>query len=190
MNSEEVYEFFGQDCQDIFEGIARKKNKLTTSSEYTSIELSDLKDEHKIEVAKLLKGAYGKHFDESKVFNKNISSIVIRWGNKGIQSCCLVDGERIYSAAAREGSDWIALFADLAKNNYNVWCTVDCNNPKIQALCSIAGLIMETNPRVIRKILEAKSEKYKDMMIYEHNGMIVFKKSNSPDDYPQVMLRS
>jgi len=99
-------------------------------------------------------------------------------------------GVRIYSVAAREGTDWIAIVADLVKNNYNIWCTVDCDNHKIQALCSIAGLTMEMNPKVVRKILDAKSGKYVDSSMYVHNGMLVFRKNNRPDDYPQILLRS
>jgi len=191
LNSEEVYELFGEDAQDIFEGVERKKGRLVvTSPQYTSVPLAELTEGDRIEVTRLLRAGYGKHFDESKVFFGNVNSVVIQRGKKGIQSCCLVDGERLYSAAAREGTDWIAIIADLANNNYNVWCTVDCNNPKIQALCSIAGLAIETNPQVIRKILETKTEKYRDISVYEFNGMTVFKKRNEPDDYPQVLLRS
>ncbi len=191
LNSEEVYDIFGGDAQGIFEGVERKKSRLVVSSpQHTSIPLAELTEGDKLEVARLLRAGYGKHFDESKVFSGNVNSVVIQRGEKGIQSCCLVDGERLYSAAAREGTDWIAIIADLAKNNYNVWCTVDCYNPKIQALCSIAGLVMETKPQIVRKILEAKSEKYRDISIYEHNGMLVFKKNNDPENYPQVLLRS
>lgn len=191
LNSEEVYGLFGEDAQDIFEGIEKKKSKLVASNpQYISIPLAELTEGDKVEVTRLLRAGYGKHFDASKVFSGNVNSVVIQRGEKGIQSCCLVDGERLYSVAARKGTDWIAIIADLAKNNYNVWCTVDCNNPKIQALCSIAGLTIETNPQVIRKILETKTEKYRDINIYEFNGMVVFKKNNEPDDYPQVLLRS
>lgn len=191
LNSEGVYKFFGDGAQDVFEGIERKKSKLVaTSPQYISIPVAELTQGDKAEVIRLLKGGYGKHFDEAKAFSGNVNSVVIQRGEKGIQSCCLVDGERLYSAAAREGTDWIAIVADLAKNNYNVWCTVDCNNPKIQALCSIAGLTMEMNPQVIRKILEAKSKKYRDIDMYEYNGMLVFKKKDRPDDYPQILLRS
>lgn len=191
LNSEEVYELFGEEAQDIFQGVERKKGKLVaTSPQYISIPLAELTEGDKVEVTRLLRAGYGKHFDESKVFSGNVNSVVIQRGEKGIQSCCLVDGERLYSAAAREGADWIAIIADLANNNYNVWCTVDCNNPKIQALCSIAGLAIETNPQVIKKILETKTEKYRDISVYEFNGMVVFKKNNEPDDYPQVLLRS
>lgn len=152
--------------------------------------MDELTEGDKVEITRLLKGGYGKHFDESKVFSGNVNSVVIQRGEKGIQSCCLVDGERLYSVAAREGTDWIAIIADLAKNNYNVCCTADCNNPKIQALCSIAGLSIETNSQVIRKILETKTEKNRDISVYEYNGMVVFKKNNEPNDYPQVLLRS
>lgn len=191
LNSEEVYGFFGDDAQDIFEGIDKKKSKLvTTSPQYISRTVEELTDEEKAEITRLLRRGYGKHFDESKVFAGNVNSVVFELRNGKMHSCCLVDGERLYSAAARDGSDWIAIIADLAKNNYNVWCTVDCDNPKIQALCSVAGLSIETNPQVIKKILGTKSEKYKDMEIFERNGVLVFKKNNQPDDYPQVLLRS
>jgi hypothetical protein len=91
--------------------------------------------------------------------------------------------------AARKGVDWVGVLAELVRNNYNVWGTVDCDNPKIQALCSIAGMSIETNPEVIRKILATKTDKYKDVEIYEYNGMTVFRKRDK-DDYPQVLVRA
>lgn len=191
LNSEEVYRFFGAENQDIFEGIDKKRHKLVvTSSQYTSVTTEELSEKDKVEITRLLRGGYGKHFDESKVFAENVNSVVIARKNGRINACCLADGERPYSVAAREGSDWIDIIADLVKNNYNIWCTVDCNNPKIQALCSLAGLTMETNPQVVRKILQTKSDKYKDLKLYEHNGMLVFRKNGQPDDYPQILLRS
>lgn len=191
INSEEVYSFFGKEHKDIFDGIPEKKIKLaTTDSNYVSMPLTEMSSELKDKVVKLLRAGYGKHFDQSKLFNGNVNSIVIEEKNGELQSCCLVDGERMYAVAARKGSDWVGIVADLAKNNYNVWCTVDSNNPKIQALCSIAGLKIEMNPNVIKKILDAKSEKYKDILVYEEDGMTVFRKNNSHNDYPQIMLRS
>lgn len=191
LNSEEVYGFFGEDAKDVFEGIEMKRSKLVASSpRYTSKTVEELTGEERTEIVRLLRGGYGKHFDETKVFAGDVNSVVFEIRNGRMQSCCLVDGERLYSAAARDRSDWIAIIADLSRNNYNVWCTVDCNNPKIQALCSIAGLSIETDPEVIRKILKTKSEKYNDIDIYEQNGLLVFRKNNKPEDYPQVLLRS
>ncbi len=41
-----------------------------------------------------------------------------------------------------------------------------------------------------KKILNAKSEKYKEVEIYEYNGIMVFKKKGHPDNYPQILVRS
>lgn len=190
LNSEQVYDFFPDNAQDIFEGVDKKKPKLSVDSHYTSVKIDDLPQEDREEIVRLMKNGYGKHYDESKLFAGNVNSAVYERRDGKIRSCCLVDGERMYSVAARDGSDWMAIVADLVKNNYNVWCTVDCNNPRIQAFCSIAGLSIENNPETIRKILTTKSGKYKDVEIYELNGLVVFKKKDKPDDYPQVLLRS
>lgn len=190
LNSEEVYNYFGDQAKEVFQGLPSKKSRLETSSAYTSITYGELTKTEKEEIEELLKQGYKDHFDPTKVFAGNISSIVYEKKGGKIISCSLVDGERVYSVAATCGADWMNIVADLAKNNYNIWCTADSSNPKIQAFCSLAGLTIETDPVVLRKILENKSEKYTDIEIFEQDGLLVFKKRNQPDDYPQVMLRS
>lgn len=190
INSEQVYEFFGIENQSIFDGMARKKAKLEISSPgFTSVSVAELDESDRTEIIELIKSGYGKHFDSSKVFAPNISSVVFERRSGKIVACCTIDGERPYSVAAREGVDWVGVLAELVRNNYNVWGTVDCNNPKIQALCSIAGMSIETNPEVIRKILATKTDKYRVVEIYEYNGMVVFRKKDM-DDYPQVLVRA
>lgn len=191
LNSEQVYEFFGVENQSIFDGMAKKKTKLEVSSPgFTSVALVELDEYDRAEIIELIRSGYGKHFDSSKVFTPNISSVVFERRNGKIVACCTVDGERPYSVAAREGVDWAGVLAELVRNNYSVWGTVDCNNPKIQALCSIAGMSIETNPEVIRKILATKTDKYMDVEIFEYNGMVVFRKRDKKDDYPQVLVRA
>lgn len=190
INSEQVYGYFDHESQDIFDNINRKKSKLRASTpQYTSVTVQKLSDPDRDEIIALLKMAYGKEYDSTKVFSENINSVVFERKGGKIISCCLIDSERMYSVAATDGAGWAGIIAELAKNNYNVWGTVDCNNPKIQALCSIAGLNIETKPNIIRKILESKTNKYKDVEIFELNGMTVFKKKNKKG-YPQVLVRS
>ena len=101
-----------------------------------------------------------------------------------------MDGERVYVCSTKRGYGWMNIFSNLARNNYNVWCTADSGNPKIQALCSLGGLTLETNPAVMRKILVRKAGKLDDLLeIYEQNGLLVFR-DKSKGGYAQVMLRS
>lgn len=124
------------------------------------------------------------------MFPETITSVVFEQQGGSIQTCCLIDGERVYAAAAKNSSDWIELFSDLRRSNYNVWFTVDANNPKMQALCSVAGFKIETDSNVLKKILESKYPKYKNRIeTYTENSILLFKKIYK-QDYPQILLRS
>lgn len=193
LNSEMAFSFFEkvEGAMDIFEGISRKKSKLLVSNEkYISQTVEELSADDKLEIINLLKSAFKERYNESKEFPVKINSVVFEKRNGEIVACCLVDGERIYTAAAKNGYDWIAIFADLAKNNYNIWCTVDYNNPKVQALCTVGGLRPETNPKIIENILKAKCGKNKeDIEIYKQDDVLVFVKKDK-ESYPQILLRS
>jgi len=189
INSARIYELFEGDHGDIFNGVEMKKRKLEVSPSYESLVVDELSEDDRREIIRLLRVGYGKHFDESKVFNGRVNSVVIERRNGRMQACCMVDGERLYAASARDKTDWINIIAEITRNNYSVWCTVDCNNPKIQALCSVAGLAIETDPQTIERILKSNTSRYDEIDTYEQDGFVVFKKRNKPDDYSQVLLR-
>lgn len=192
LNSEEVYCLFTEEYAYLLDGIDSKKDKLiVTDAKYQSLTIDELSQDQINQINGLIKTAFNKHYDETKFSMRNFNSVVIEVDDKTkIASCCLVDGERLYTAAARNSKNWSDLIAHIAKSNYNVWCTVDSGNPKIQALCSVAGLKIETNEKVIRKILDAKSDKYKGMNVKVIDGLTTFTKGNSTNDYPQILLRS
>lgn len=189
--SEEIYTLFGESYAYILEGIDSKKARLIVSdSKYQSLSIDKISEDRMEEIRNLIKTAFNKKYDETKFNTINFNSVVVEIEEGRIVACCLVDGERLYTAAARNSKNWSDLIAHIAKNNYNVWCTVDSGNPKIQALCSVAGLKIETDEKVIRKILDSKSDKYVNMSFKIINGLTTFTKGNSKNDYPQILLRS
>ena len=193
INSEEALAFFDavDGIQDIFDGIDMKKRKLSVSGEqYCSQTVEELSDTDRTEIIQLIRSAFGEKYKPTKEFPSKVNSVVFERQNGRIVACCLVDGERVYVASAKSGHDWIKIFTNLVTNNYNIWCAVDCDNPKVQALCTLGGLSLETNPGVMRKILISKGgKKNKDLDIYEHNGMLVFRDLRK-QGYAQVLLRS
>lgn len=192
LNSERALDFFNQvaDCDDIFEGVDMKKTKLCVSGDqYFSLRVEELSKADKAEIIQLIQSAFGTKYKPEKEFPDKINSVVFERQNGQIVACCLIDGERVYVASARSGHDWINIFANLVQNNYNVWCTVDCDNPKVQALCNLGGLSLETEADIMRNILVTKGgKKAEDLDIFENNGMLVFK-DKKKHGYAQVLLR-
>lgn len=193
INSEEALAFFDDvdEIQDIFDGIDMKKRKLSISGEqYHSQTVEELSDTDRSEIIQLIRSAFGEKYKPTKEFPLKINSVVFERQNGRIVACCLIDGERVYVASAKSGHDWIEIFSKLVASNYNIWCAVDCDNPKVQALCTLGGLSLETNPKVMRKILISKGGKRnEDLDIYEYNGMLVFRDLKK-QGYAQVLLRS
>lgn len=193
INSEEALAFFDDvdGIQDIFDGIDMKKRKLSISGEqYNSQTVEELLDIDRTEIIQLIRSAFGEKYKPTKEFPSKINSVVFERQNGRIVACCLIDGERVYVASAKSGHDWTEIFSKLVVNNYNIWCAVDCDNPKVQALCTLGGLSLETNPEVMKKILISKGGKRnEDLDIYEYNGMLVFR-DLSKQGYAQVLLRS
>lgn len=192
LNSERALDFFDQvvDCDDIFDGVEMKKLKLSVSGDqYFSLRVEELSNIDRAEIVQLIQSAFGAKYKAEKEFPDKINSVVFERQNGHIIACCLVDGERVYVASARGGHDWINIFANLVQNNYNIWCTVDCDNPKIQALCTLGGLSLETETDVMRNILVTKGGKNaEDLDIFVYNGMLVFK-DKKKHGYAQVLLR-
>ncbi len=102
----------------------------------------------------------------------------------------IIDGERLYSAAAPDRSRWIRLISEATKYNYNLWGTVGYRNIKIRALCSLAGLKVEDNPEIIENILKAKAPKYKNLELLNKGETVTFKKGEVANDEPQILMRS
>ncbi|MDD4878307.1 MAG: hypothetical protein PHO02_04705 [Candidatus Nanoarchaeia archaeon] len=134
LNSEQTYAFFESidGGKEFLRDYALKYKKLkTTNSKYTSMLITDISDNDKLQIKHLLRESYGCLFDESKASLKGISSIVFERRRGIIGTCCLIDGERVYAAAANSGDEWIEIFEDIRKSNYNIWFTIDADNPKI-----------------------------------------------------------
>lgn len=192
LNSEKALTFFNQvsECDDIFGGIEMKKPKLCVlGDQYYSKTVEELSGVDRVEIIQLIRSAFGTKYKPEKEFPDKINSVVFERQNGHIVACCLIDGERVYVASARGGHDWINIFNNLVQNNYNVWCTVDCDNPKVQALCTLGGLSLETEKDIMRSILVTKGgKKADDLDIFEHNGMLVFE-DKKKHGYAQVLLR-
>lgn len=190
LNSEAVYKILGPDVV-VLDGFERKKQKLKTGPGYSSIPLSDLTPEDAQEVYELIRRSYGKNYDDEKARSNGANSIIYERDEKGrIVTCCLVDGERLYTVAARQGYDWMRIVADATSHNPNIWLTAGIAYPKIHAFCSVAGLRIERSPEVIRRILQNNTNKYKEVEVFEMEGMIVFRKKGVTEDTPQLLLRS
>lgn len=191
LNSESVYALFKGENQKIFEGCNKKIPKLkVTSPKYTSQTFDELSVEDRNGIVQLASTAYGEKFDINKLFSDKINSVVFEKKDGQIISLVTVDSERVYTSAAKSGRDYTGIFADLVKNNYNIWCSVYVNSTKIQALISLGGLKLETNPEVMMKILVNKCHKLPENIdIHEEKGMLVFQDKNK-SSYPQIILRS
>ncbi len=191
LNSESVYALFPEEYLRIFDGFSKKINKLkVTSPRYTSQTIEELSPEDRNGIIELARDSYGDKFDINKVFSDEINSVVFEKKDGQIISLVTVDSERVYTSSAKSGRDYTGIFADLVKNNYNVWCSAYVNSTKVQALISLGGLKLETNPEVMMKILANKCGKSpENIKIYEEKGMLVFQDKNKKP-YPQIILRS
>lgn len=193
LNSEEVYAIFAAESYpDFFDGFPKKKTKLRTSSRYVSLTVEELTDEDRAEIETILRSSYGNMFDESKLFPHNVNSVVFERGPRGISACCLIDSERIYSVAAPDGANLLAMLKDIVGNNYNVWATVGSESPHILAVLEEAGLHVETSPEVVRKILHSKYPKYVRTSEILNSWVPLFSKGSfAGQDYSaQFLVRS
>ncbi|MFA5633839.1 MAG: hypothetical protein WCY00_00830 [Candidatus Dojkabacteria bacterium] len=169
----------------------KKKPKLNVSSEgFRSEEINKLSDSQKKNIFEIVKKAYQEEFQPSKVFNGDSNSVVLREENGKITSCCIIDSERLYAAAAKDRLSWVQLVSEIIRNNYNLWGTVQYRNTKIRALCSLAGLKLENNPQIIKKILKTKSYKYNNIEILDWGGETIFRKRDVPEEKSQILMRS
>lgn len=191
INSDEALAYLGDYKNDIADKIYRKKPKLNVLSEgFRSEEMDKLSDSQKKNIFEIIKKAYQEEFQPSKVFNGDSNSVVLREENGEITSCCIIDSERLYAAAAKDRLSWVQLVSEIIRNNYNLWGTVQYRNTKIRALCSLAGLKLENNPQIIKKILTTKSNKYNNIEILDWEGTTIFRKRDVPEEKPQILMRS
>lgn len=175
---------------ELFEKCCHQKQKLKVSSSFVSESIGKLSKQNKQKIVNLITQSFADRYDPKKVYCSKITSAVYKMENENLVSCCLISGERIYAPAATCGQNWIEIVTDLIKCNYNIWMTVDAKNLKIQTLVSMAGLKMEHDPIVIKKILTYNDQKNPDdILVSNQNGITIYEKIGQ-SDYPQVLFRS
>lgn len=192
INTSEVLQFFdGYDTSIIFDGLEQKKNKLIVTLPYFSKNINELDGDFKTKISNFVRDKFGKRFEESKLFNDKVNSVVYELDkNNELLCCCLVDNERLYATASKNSELLINLVENLCKNNYNIWSTVSINSKLLIAMSEKADLKIVKDPKLIEKILVGHYPQYKDHIVIEQKGEYnVFHKDNS-DESPQVLLTS
>jgi hypothetical protein len=191
LNSERALRFLGDQREKLTRGVSKKKSRLKVSSKgFHSEEIKKLTNSQKERIYEVIRDGYGKTFDPSKVFDGYSNSVIWEDYKGDILSCGIIDGERLYSAAAPNRLHWIRLISEATRNNYNLWGTVGYKNIKIRALCTLAGLKVENNPTIIENILKSKAPKYTNLELLNQGKTITFKKSDVDSDEPQILMRS
>lgn len=193
INSAEVISFFnGYDTDLIFNGFERHKSKLTVTEPYISKNISELDEETKIKIADFIKQRFGKRFDQSKLFNNKINSVVyeLNESQQVITCCCLIDSERLYATASEAPENIIKLVENLCRNNYNIWTTISINSKLLISMSEKAGLKSVENVELLKKILTNQYPEYEGLIeVKQLLGYTVFTKIGS-DDSPQVLMKS
>lgn len=176
---------------ELIEQLNLKKEKLVVDSPYVSKTIQELDPTTIVKIGLLIKKQFGKRFDMDKLFNDNVSSVVYEENSEGeIISCCLIDGERMYSTASTSREAITKLVASLVKNNYNIWASISIESRLLIKLSEKAGLKPLADPDLIRKILESHYPHYEGRIIITvESGYFVFTKLGS-DDKPQVLVLS
>lgn len=192
INSEQAIDLFkNYGGEELFKNFTMRKEKVKiTNPKYQSLNMADTSEKTMSALIELFKQSYKDAYDEKKLFPPNINHVIIEKEGEKIITCCCMDGERIYSAASINGLGLIKIFHDVVHNNYNIWGTVDASNAKVIAITLMAGMKLEFNHDIVKKIMESKDQKYKDTLrVYTKNHLTVFDKENSKD-YPQVLVRN
>lgn len=192
INSGEIIKMFEEyDTQGIFDGIDLKRQKLEVSTDYTSCQVEELDGATKTKIINLIKEKFGNEFDETKLFNKKVNSVVYKLNaNEGVDACCLIDSERIYLATAVDATQIINIVSNLCNHNYNIWTTISFPHHLLMTLAQKAGLHVVNDPDLIKKILISNYPEYADRLIVEvKRGYSVFTKLDSSDE-PQMLLTS
>lgn len=191
LNSERALSFLGEQREELTKSIPKKKSKLKVSSKgFHSEEIKKLSKYQKEKIYEIIRSGYGKTFVPSKVFDGHSNSVIWESSKDDILSCGIIDGERLYSAAAPDRLQWIRLISEATRNNYNLWGTVGYKNTKIRALCTLAGLKVENNPTIIENILKSKAPKYANLELLNQEKTITFKKNVMDSNEPQILMRS
>ena len=195
INSEQVLKWFrNYDGDELFDEFVMRKEKVKIANlTYESLSFEEITPFDKEALIDLLRKSYGESSDEKKLLSPNINSVIIERENGKIITCCCMDGERIYAVASINALKLIKMFRDIVHSNYNIWVTIGATNSKMIAIALIAGMSLETNPEVIKKILRSKDLKYSGhpdiLRVYSKDGSTVFDKENS-NDYPQILMRN
>ncbi len=191
LNSERALDYLGEYKERITMGLPTKKSKLEVKSpEFHSEEICNLTEKEKENISEIIRKGYRDRFEPSKLFDGYCNSVVWETENGEMISCAILNGERLYSAAAPNRFKWVRLISEIVQNNYNLWGTVAYDNTKIRALCELSGLKIENNPKIIEHILKAKSHKYNMLEIDRRDNITVFKKGDVLEDQPQILVRS
>lgn len=192
INSGQILKLFENfDTKDIFDGIDMKKSKLKVSNGYYSSAIAELDPAIRSKLSTFIASQFGKRFDPSKLFNDKINSVAYELDEKGdVISCCLIDGERLYTTSAVNSEKIVNLVSNLCKNNYNIWSTISITSTLLINLCPKAGLHVVEDSDLIEKILVSNYPGYKDKIVAEtKRGHTVFSKKDSGDT-PQVLVMS
>lgn len=168
-----------------------KPEKIKVDPPFISKNISELSPTEIAKISFLVKKQFGKRFDTNKLFNNKVNSIVYYEDeNREITACCLMSGERIYTAASLSQNKIIDLVSSLCKCNYNVYTTISIESKLLIKMSQKAGLKLVNDPVIIRRILESQYPEYRGRVIIDFkNNYFVFTKIDS-DDKPQVLLLS
>ncbi|MEI7480146.1 MAG: hypothetical protein WCJ59_00790 [bacterium] len=192
INSGQIMDIFSKhDTKGIFDNIEKERQKLIVTEPYMSKTIHELDVNIKEKISELIKLKFGKRFDPQKLFNSRINSVIYNQDIEGnITSCCLVNGERIYTVVSISPDGTQNILSNLCKNNYNIWTTVSINHKFLIDLGEKSGLKQVKDSDTIKKILTSNYPEYKGRLIISNqNNYTSFTKTDS-NDKPQVLLKS
>lgn len=192
INTAESMRFFeNQDANNIFEGLPTKKEFLVVDFPYVSKNIAEVDLDMRAKISAFVKDKFGKRFDDTKLFNEKINSIVYQLDeNSDLCCCCLMDGERMYATASKDSIHLMDMVENMCKNNYNIWTTISTHSRLLIAMSEKVGLKIVQDPELLNKILVSHYPRYKGNIVTEKKGdyLVFFKKESR--DTPQVLLRS
>jgi len=192
INSGEIIKMFEKfNTKGILDGIDFKKQKLEISADYISCPVSELNEDVRAKIGSLIREKFGKKFEEPKLFNHKVNSVVYKLSSIGnVEACLLIDGERIYLATAIDTTQLVNIVSDLCNHNYNIWTTISSSHNLLIALSQKAGLHVINDPSLVKKILISNYPEYDGRLVVEiKRGRAIFTKIDS-NDSSQVLLTS
>lgn len=192
INSGQVVKMFENfDTKGILDDIDFKKQRLEISTDYISCPVSELNEAVKDKITALIKEKFGKKFEEQKLFNHKVNSVVYKLNStEDVDACLLIDGERIYLATAVDTTQLVSIVSDLCNHNYNIWTTISSSHNLLISLSQKAGLHIVNDSELVKKVLISNYPEYDGRLVVEiKKGWVIFTKIDS-NDAPQVLLTS